>query len=91
MGKVLLAALDPTTLDGRARGAEPLRHHAALAARPPGELDAALREVRAKGWALADQDLAPGIRSIAAGVRDGDGKVVAAHQRHSARGGDVCR
>jgi IclR family pca regulon transcriptional regulator len=31
-----------------------------------------------KGWALADQDLAPGIRSVATGVRDGDGHVVAA-------------
>ncbi|MET7947198.1 DUF664 domain-containing protein [Micromonospora sp. NPDC005324] len=44
----------------------------------PGDLDAVLREVRAKGWALADQDLAPGIRSVATGVRDGDGRVVAA-------------
>jgi IclR family pca regulon transcriptional regulator len=42
------------------------------------ELDQALREVRARGWALADQELAPGIRSIATGVRDGDGRIVAA-------------
>jgi len=42
------------------------------------ELEATLREVRAKGWALADQDLAPGIRSIATGVRDGAGAVIAA-------------
>jgi IclR family transcriptional regulator, pca regulon regulatory protein len=34
--------------------------------------------VRARGWALADEDLAPGIRSIATGVRDGQGRVVAA-------------
>jgi IclR family pca regulon transcriptional regulator len=34
--------------------------------------------VRAKGWALADQDLAPGIRSVATAVRNGDGRVVAA-------------
>ena len=47
-------------------------------AAPTERAGTALREVRAKGWALADQDLAPGIRSIAAGVRDGDGQVVAA-------------
>ena len=77
MGKVLLAALRPDELDRRAGRAEPIRHHAALAA-DADELDRALREVRAKGWALADQDLAPGIRSVATGVRDGDGQVVAA-------------
>jgi hypothetical protein len=42
------------------------------------QLDRVLREVRARGWALADEDLAPGIRSIATGVRDGHGRVVAA-------------
>ncbi len=62
----------------RARRAVPLRHHRPLAARPPTSWNGALREVRAKGWALADQDLAPGIRSVATGVRDGDGRVVAA-------------
>ncbi|GAB3839906.1 hypothetical protein GCM10029963_07670 [Micromonospora andamanensis] len=34
--------------------------------------------MRARGWALADEDLAPGIRSVATGVRDGQGRVVAA-------------
>ena len=34
--------------------------------------------VRARGWALADQELAPGIRSIAAPVRDRTGSVRAA-------------
>ncbi|GAA2488029.1 IclR family transcriptional regulator domain-containing protein [Winogradskya humida] len=77
MGKVLLAALTPAELD--AVLAQPTR--SGIAARViPGraELDGALREVRAQGWALADQDLALGIRSIATGVRGGDGKVVAA-------------
>jgi IclR family pca regulon transcriptional regulator len=75
MGKVLLAAQDD--LDGAL--AEPGRSGIAPRWQPSrSELDRELREVRAKGWALADQDLAPGIRSIATGVRDGDGKVVAA-------------
>jgi IclR family pca regulon transcriptional regulator len=42
------------------------------------ELAAALREVRAKGWALTDQQLAPAIRSVAAPLRDGSGRVIAA-------------
>ena len=77
MGKVLLAALDADELD--AMLAEPSRSGITPRWRPSrSELHPVLREVRAKGWALADQDLAPGIRSIATGVRDGDGRVVAA-------------
>lgn len=77
MGKVLLAALPPDAL--AAVLAEPSRSGVTPRWQPsPAELEVALREVRAKGWALADQDLAHGIRSIATGVRDGDGQVVAA-------------
>ncbi|HEY0535185.1 MAG TPA: IclR family transcriptional regulator C-terminal domain-containing protein [Actinoplanes sp.] len=77
MGKVLLAALPPATVatvlgEASRSGITPRRQPSAA------ELETALREVRAKGWALADQDLAPGIRSVATGVRDGDGQVVAA-------------
>jgi IclR family pca regulon transcriptional regulator len=42
------------------------------------ERAAALREVRARGWSLTDEQLAPGIRSIAAPLRDGEGAVIAA-------------
>ena len=34
--------------------------------------------MRARGWALTDEQLAPGIRSVAVPLRDGDGKVIAA-------------
>jgi IclR family pca regulon transcriptional regulator len=37
-----------------------------------------LTRVRAQGWALADEELAPGVRSVAAPVRDGSGRVRAA-------------
>jgi IclR family pca regulon transcriptional regulator len=37
-----------------------------------------LTQVRARGWALADEELAPGVRSIAVPVRDGTGAVRAA-------------
>jgi len=77
MGKVLLAALDPAELETVI--AQPSRAGIAARWQPDRtELDRSLREVRARGWALADQDLALGIRSIAAGVRNGDGRVVAA-------------
>src|SRR5215210_2945648 len=77
LGKVLLAGLAPQDLD-RAL-AEPSRAGVRARWEPKrAELDAVLRDVRAKGWALTDEQLAPGIRSVAAPVRDGDGRVVAA-------------
>jgi IclR family transcriptional regulator, pca regulon regulatory protein len=77
LGKVLLAALPADELERVL--AEPSR--SGLVPRwQPGraERDAALREVRARGWALTDEQLAPGIRSVAAPLRDGTGHVVAA-------------
>jgi IclR family pca regulon transcriptional regulator len=41
------------------------------------DLSVALEEVRARGWAMVDQELEPGVRSIAAPVRDRS-RVVAA-------------
>ena len=77
-GKVLLAALDETAL----RQLLALPSDAGL---PPyaddrsmADIRDELRTVRARGWALADEELAPGIRSVAAPVRDGDGSVRAA-------------
>jgi IclR family pca regulon transcriptional regulator len=77
LGKVLLAALDRESLEQTL--ATPSRSGLVPAWRPEGdELHEALREVRAAGWALTDQQLAPAIRSVAAPVRDGSGRVVAA-------------
>jgi IclR family transcriptional regulator, pca regulon regulatory protein len=77
LGKVLLAGLAPEDLD-RAL-AKPSRAGVRARWEPQRrELDVVLREVRAKGWALTDEQLAPGIRSVAAPLRDGDGRVVAA-------------
>jgi IclR family transcriptional regulator, pca regulon regulatory protein len=77
-GKVLLAALDETTLRQvlalpSDAGLPPYAHNRSMA-----DIRDELRTVRARGWALADEELAPGIRSVAAPVRDGDGSVRAA-------------
>ncbi len=77
LGKVLLAAL-PLAEAERVL-AEPSRSGIIPPWRPDAaERAAALREVRARGWALTDEQLAPGIRSVAVPLRDGDGKVIAA-------------
>jgi IclR family transcriptional regulator, pca regulon regulatory protein len=76
-GKVLLAALSPAELE--ATLAQPSR--AGLPpyiGRSPDQLRDELTEVRARGWALADEELAPGVRSVAVPVRDRDGVVQAA-------------
>jgi IclR family pca regulon transcriptional regulator len=76
-GKVLLAALDPDVLV--ATLGEPSRSGLPpLLPRVPATVEADLAEVRARGWALADEELAPGIRSVAVPVRDGAGQVRAA-------------
>ncbi|MFC6085951.1 IclR family transcriptional regulator domain-containing protein [Sphaerisporangium aureirubrum] len=77
LGKVLLAGLSPADVDQVL--AEPSRSGVTPRWRPGAEeRDAVLREVRAKGWAITDQELALGIRSVAAPLRDGDGRVIAA-------------
>ena len=76
-GKVLLAALDPQEL---ARVlAQPSRSGLPrFLPRDPKAFRRELSTVRARGWALADEELAPGIRSVAVPVRDGAGAVRAA-------------
>jgi IclR family pca regulon transcriptional regulator len=77
LGKVLLAALSPADLERVL--AEPSRSGITPRWNPDRqERDRVLREVRTRGWALTDEQLAPGIRSIAAPVRDSATHVVAA-------------
>jgi IclR family pca regulon transcriptional regulator len=77
MGKVLLAHRDPTTL-------RTLLDRTDLARRGPKTITAreqlmsVLAKVRQTGIAVNDEELAPGLRSIAAPVRDRSGNVVAA-------------
>jgi IclR family pca regulon transcriptional regulator len=77
LGKVLLAALPPAEAERVL--AEPSRSGITPPWQPDAaERAAALREVRARGWALTDEQLAHGIRSVAVPLRDGDGRVIAA-------------
>jgi len=77
MGRVLLSALPPEELDAY------LAHHARTAftsrtVTDEAQLRAILDEVRSRGWALIDQELEDGVRSVAAPVLDASGRTVAA-------------
>lgn len=77
MGHVLLADLQEPQLARYLAAAEFPR----LTSRTVGtveELLPRLDQTRARGWALIDQELEEGVRSIAAPVRDANGQVVAA-------------
>ncbi len=77
LGKALLAALTHDELEKTL--AEPSRSGITPRWNPDAEeRDRALFEVRTRGWALTDEELAPGIRSIAAPVRDSATHVAAA-------------
>ncbi|MBB5960113.1 IclR family pca regulon transcriptional regulator [Saccharothrix tamanrassetensis] len=77
MGHVLLAGLSASELDRYLDSVrlEPLTSHTITSVTL---LRAELDEVRAQGWALVDQELEEGLRSVAAPVRDRAGRVVAA-------------
>jgi IclR family pca regulon transcriptional regulator len=76
LGKVQLAALPPDELD--AVLAQPTRSGLVARWQPDrAERDAELQDVRARGWALTDEQLTLGIRSVAAPLRDGSGRVIA--------------
>ncbi|HKS43529.1 MAG TPA: IclR family transcriptional regulator [Amycolatopsis sp.] len=77
MGHVLLAGLDPDALAAYFEHArlDRLTSHTLTS---PASLRAELAKVREQGWALVDQELEEGLRSVAAPVRDRQGIVVAA-------------
>jgi IclR family pca regulon transcriptional regulator len=77
LGKVLLAALPQAELETVL--AQATRSGLVPRWQPEeAERDTVLRDVRAQGWALTDEQLTLGIRSVAAPLRDGSGRVIAA-------------
>lgn len=77
LGKVLLASLPTAEVEQRL--ALPSRSGIVPRWVPtPEEREEELRTIRARGWALADEHLAAGIRSAAVPLRNGAGEVIAA-------------
>jgi IclR family pca regulon transcriptional regulator len=87
MGRVLLAARPEAWLDDYLATAE-LRPITRRTITDPARLRTTLRRVRAQGFALVDQELEDGLRSLAVPVRDADGTVTAAMNvsAHASRG-----
>ncbi|MFE9776731.1 IclR family transcriptional regulator C-terminal domain-containing protein [Streptomyces sp. NPDC005775] len=77
MGRVLLAALPPAERESRFARTRPhaLTPYTVLS---PDELGATLDRARADGYALVDEELEVGLRSVAVPVHDRRGTVVAA-------------
>ena len=75
-GKVLLAFLAPEAVESVLRG--PLPAYTAKTVTAPEQLREELREVRRRGYALADQEFEVGIWAISAPVRDINQNVVGA-------------
>lgn len=77
MGRVLLSGLSDAGLDRYMDQAsfERLTPHTITS---PRQIRSIIRSVRSDGYALVDQELEEGVRSIAAPVRNGRGEVVAA-------------
>ena len=77
MGRVMLADLPDAQIDAFLARAE-LTPLTSRTVTDPVALRALLLEVREQGWALVDQELEDGVRSIAAALRGADGRVLGA-------------
>jgi IclR family transcriptional regulator, pca regulon regulatory protein len=77
MGRVLLAELPADELDGVLEASD-IRVLTERTITDPDGLRAELERVRRQGWALVDQELEEGLRSVAAPIRDERGRVIAA-------------
>ncbi|MEU6536849.1 IclR family transcriptional regulator [Streptomyces sp. NPDC047000] len=78
IGKVLLADLDAAELEQCLSDVSFSGAGGPNAIRVPARLAETLAEIRDQGWAIQDEELAYGLRSVAAPVRDASGVVVAA-------------
>ncbi|MCW8379750.1 IclR family transcriptional regulator [Streptomyces justiciae] len=78
MGKLLLSFLDDGELEARLSPASFAGAAAPNASRSLEELRPTLAEIRRRGWAVQDEELAYGLRSVAAPVLDATGAAVAA-------------
>ena len=77
MGRVLLAGLADGELEGYLAGVT-LRRLSPRTITSKETLRGELARVRSQGWAIVDQELEEGLRSVAAPIRDRAGRVIAA-------------
>jgi len=77
MGRVMLAAQPDERLDSYLDSVS-LRGLTGHTITSATALRRELHKIRTQGWALVDQELEEGLRSIAAPIRDADGQVIAA-------------
>jgi IclR family transcriptional regulator, pca regulon regulatory protein len=78
MGRVLLAGLPPSELGDRLAVAGPLVARTALTVVSADALADVIAAVATDGFALVDEELETGVRSLAVPIRDRSGRVVAA-------------
>ncbi len=77
MGRVMLAALIPDALDSFLADAD-LAPRTRKTITDPYLLRAELARIRGRGWAIVDQELEEGLRSVAVPIHGRDGEVIAA-------------
>lgn len=75
MGRVMLAELPPDEARSRIEASIQARTEHTIT--DVDELEAELAKIRSQGWALVDQELEMGLRSIATPVRDASGHAIA--------------
>ncbi len=78
MGRVLLAGLTEDQLEKLLLAAPQIPNYTSKTVRDKASLMKEIETVRKQGWALVDQELEIGLRSVAAGITDASGKIIAA-------------
>lgn len=77
MGQILLAGLDDAALEEYLAHAD-LQHRTSRTLTTPEAIRKVVKEIRQQGWVVSDQELEPGLRSLAVPLRDSEGQVHAA-------------
>ncbi|HCT13369.1 MAG TPA: IclR family transcriptional regulator, partial [Corynebacterium nuruki] len=77
MGRMILAGMTPDELDTHLDDVD-CRRLTPNSVTSHGQLKKVVRTARDQGWCVVDQELEPGLRSVAAPVRDATGRTVAA-------------